>query len=425
MAATSAGCGDAATPDAATPDAAAPDAAAPDVDTRDVHAATSVPTSDRVAPDAATPSTDSSDASDASGAGEPPAVSIGAPITVADEPVDAHVRPGTDDVWIAERSGRLVTVEVDGAVRVVLDRTDHVEPAIEEGLLGISFSPSGDEVYLNKATGGETVVTAYPIHESGLVDEAARRELLRFDQPYEAHNGGDLLIAPDGTLLVFSGDGGFIGDPERVALDPSSPLGKILRIDPTDGAAPADNPFVDDEDALDTVWSVGLRNPWRASIDPTTGDLWIGDVGDFGWEEVNLARARDGLGRGASFGWSAYEGPDRFNEDQPGDGHQPPWYAYRHGDGGRCSITGGLRYRGDALPGLDGWYVFADFCDATVRAIEVTESMTPGREIAIGTVEVPVSIRPGPGGGLLVTSIAGEVVPVVPAPGPDHLGSAP
>ena len=364
--------------------------------------------------------------------GPEPGARVDEPLVVAVEPVDIAVRPGTDEIYVAERFGFVRRIEntdpgatgagengagETGLGEPLLDVSAELDPGFEEGLLGFVFSPDGRHLYVQTTTGGATTVTAYPVDEAGGIDAAARREIIGFDQPYEAHNGGDLAFGPDGHLYVFSGDGGFVGDPQRRALDLTSLKGKLLRIAPTPEGAqpyrvPADNPFVDRPDALDEIWSYGLRNPWRGSFDPLTGDLWIGDVGDFAWEEVNVAWADEGGGRGVSFGWSAYEGTERFNEDQPADGHEFPFFEYPHGDEG-CAITAGERYRGDAIDALRGWFVMADFCTGVVRALEVLPDRTPGRLVELGVVPVPVSVRAGPGGELFVVSIDGGVHPVV------------
>jgi glucose/arabinose dehydrogenase len=351
-----------------------------------------------------------------------PVAEIGDAIVVASEPVDITVRPGTGRVYVAERQGyvRPIVDAPGGSSELgqpVLDVSAELEPGFEEGLLGFTFSPDGGHLYVQTTTGGRTTVWAYPADAAGVLDDTARREVIVVEQPYEAHNGGDLAFGPDGYLYVFLGDGGFVGDPQRRALDLSSYKGKILRIDPTPGAdepyrVPAENPFVDDPDAIDEIWAVGLRNPWRASFDPLTGDLWIGDVGDFAWEEINVAWADEGGGRGLSYGWSAFEGSERFNEDQPADGHEFPFFEYPHGDEG-CSVTAGERYRGTAVPDLVGWFVFADFCSGVVRGLEVTADRTAGRMVELGVVPLPVSVRAGPGNELFVVSIEGGVYPLL------------
>jgi glucose/arabinose dehydrogenase len=346
-----------------------------------------------------------------------PKARLGTTIADAAGPVDVATHPVTGTMYVIERRGTVRAIEPDGLGPVLLDVSDNVEPNDEEGLLGFAFSPDGTHAVLNKASAGRTSIVEYALDGEGGFDAASRRLVYGFDQPYDNHNGGAVLFGPDGMLYIFAGDGGFVADPNRSALDLSVPLGKILRIDPATGngdpyTVPADNPFVGDSDALPEIWSYGLRNPWRASFDPSTGDLWIGDVGDFAWEEINVAWADEGTGRGTSFGWSAFEGTSRYNEDQPADGHEPPFFEYAHGEEG-CSISAGARYRGEAIEDLVGWYVFADFCSGMVRALEVLDDRTPGRLVELGTVEYPVAVTAGPGGELFVVSVKGDIVPIV------------
>ncbi|MEM7275425.1 MAG: PQQ-dependent sugar dehydrogenase, partial [Actinomycetota bacterium] len=181
---------------------------------------------------------------------------------------------------------------------------------------------------------------------------------------------------PDGFLYWALGDGGSGGDPENNGQDRQTLLGSILRIDPaaTTGeaayAVPADNPFVDDPDARDEIWTWGLRNPWRFSFDAETGDLWIADVGQNALEEITLLRqGEDRAGRGANLGWRIMEGDQLFDGDEPPPGHVPPVFTYDHSNG-RCSITGGYTYRGDLNRALDGVYLFADFCTGEVFGLE-------------------------------------------------------
>ncbi|HSB87563.1 MAG TPA: PQQ-dependent sugar dehydrogenase, partial [Ilumatobacteraceae bacterium] len=210
--------------------------------------------------------------------------------------------------------------------------------------------------------------------------------------------------------------GGSGGDPERRALNVGEWLGKILRIDPHQGngpyTVPGDNPFVGVEGARPEIWSVGFRNPWRFNFDRETGDLWIADVGQNAWEEVDVAWAADGAGRGTNFGWSAFEGTHRYNEDQSPDGATPPVYEYPHGDAG-CSISGGVRYRGKAIPALVGWYVFGDYCGGRVRALRIEGTAVTG-ELVLGEVADISAVTEAPDGELLVLSLSSGVYAIGP-----------
>jgi glucose/arabinose dehydrogenase len=240
------------------------------------------------------------------------------------------------------------------------------------------------------------------VNDDGSIDAASQRTVITVDQPYANHNGGKITFGTDGMLYIGLGDGGAGGDPERRAMDLSSPLGKILRIDPLGSgyqpySVPPDNPFVGVDGARPEIWSYGLRNPWRFAFDPSTDDLWIGDVGQGDWEEVNVALAADGGGRGVNFGWSALEGTHPFNADQSGEGSQLPIWEYQHGDDG-CSVSGGTVYRGNAVPSLVGWYVVTDYCSGKVWALQAD-----GTVVVLGTVTGnPSAIVTGPDGELYV-----------------------
>ena len=270
-----------------------------------------------------------------------------------DEPVALVDRGGT--LYVAEKGGRVLAL-TGGEPLEVLDMTDLTESAGERGLLGLAFSPDGTLLYASYTNNdGDSRVDEYAMGAGpeGTADPATRREVLALDQPYGNHNGGHILFGPDGLLYLGYGDGGSAGDPERRGLDPGTLLGKLLRIDPrpngdTPYTIPADNPFADGAAALPEIWSAGLRNPWRFSFDPATGDLWIGDVGQNAVEEIDLVTAAQGAGRGTDFGWSAFEGTDRYNDDQESPNHWPPIYEYRH-DGWRLLGDGRRRVprRGD------------------------------------------------------------------------------
>jgi hypothetical protein len=219
------------------------------------------------------------------------------------------------------------------------------------------------------------------------------------------------------------GDGGNGGDPQRRATDLTTPLGKLLRIDPAlaDGqpyTVPVDNPFVGQPGVAPEIWASGLRNPWRFSFDRETGDLWIGDVGQDAIEEVDVAPATAGLdaGKGLSFGWSAFEGDERYNDDVPDTGHTPPFTTYAHEDG-RCSVSGGLRVRSGSVPELLGWYVYGDYCSGEVWAIEVVgegAAMAAGRQVLLGELPSVTAIVDGPDGEAYALSAEGPVTRLEP-----------
>ncbi len=348
---------------------------------------------------------------------------------VGDFTVPVEVTPWADAgvSLVVEQVGVIRTLDADGAV--VIDLADRILFDGEQGLLGAAVHPDEPLLYVHYIDlDGATVLAEFELDPvTATADPASFRQVLTVEQPFDNHNGGEIDFGPDGYLYLGLGDGGLADDPRRLALDLTSPLGKILRIDPraTDDAPytiPGDNPFVDQTgdaaiaNADERIWSYGLRNPWKFSFDPSTGDLWIADVGQNEYEEVNVATA-DGAhtaGRGVSFGWSAFEGTERFNDDQAmfghdGEAHVDPYFTTSHADG-NCSISGGAVYRGDALPELAGWYVYGDYCTGVISAIPADpDSAAAVVAVDLARVEALVAIAAGLDGELYAASATGAV----------------
>lgn len=331
-------------------------------------------------------------------------ITVGPVVYEVEWPTTVVGRPGDDAVYVANRNGALVPLRDGAPGDPVLDYGLDLSLLAEDGLLGVTFTPDGGTAYVNRSLSdlsdgtGVTEILEYRVGDDGVFDLDSERVVYRFEQPELQHNGGEVLYGPDGMLWIPAGDGGGFGSPYRYALDMTSPLGKLLRIDPrpagdTSYSIPPDNPFVGAEGVLPEIWASGLRNPWRAMFDRETGDLWFGDVGEDRWEEINVAWADEGWSPGVTYGWSAFEGRERFNEDQELDlPHRQPFFVYGR-DTGRCSISSGEIYRGEELPALWGWYVFADICSGEVLAMEIEADRTPGRKVLLGTVEFPVAVR--------------------------------
>lgn len=339
-----------------------------------------------------------------------------------DQPIDLAVRPGDSALWIVEQSGRVV--RVDGETRTTaLDLTGRISTGGEQGLLGLAFAPADDVAYVNFTdVDGATTIVEFAVSGDHTFDPASERLLLQVPQPYSNHNAGDLAFGPDAMLYIPLGDGGSGGDPDRNGADPETLLGSLLRIDPTpDGerpyTIPADNPFADGTFAdgitgAPEVWAWGLRNPWKIAFDPVTGELWIADVGQNRFEEIDIVGPVGEVpaGRGADFGWSAFEGTERFNTDVTDSGRvTAPALTYSHDDG--CSISGGVPYRGTAIAELAPAYVYSDYCTGTIWALD----LAGGRNLTLlDGFDSVASVRAGPQGELYVLQRSGTVYRLVP-----------
>ncbi len=295
------------------------------------------------------------------------------PVVRMDSPIAGDVGP--DGVLhLAERAGTVHRLE-DGVLSgAVVDLSSDTTTDSERGLLGIAFAADGSELYLSYTDReGASRIDAVTVSD-GLVDGGERRSVFRLDQPFGNHNGGDLHVGPDGLLYLGLGDGGGGGDPLEAGQDLSTPLGALLRIDPQGAdpyGIPADNPFVDVDQAAAEIVAYGLRNPWRFAFDPVTDEVWIADVGQSAREEINRV-GFDAL-FGANFGWHLMEGSLEFAGSEPDD-HVPPVYEYDTNGPEGCAVTGGVIYRGTAIPELVGAYLYADFCNGVVRGLDVTDA---------------------------------------------------
>ncbi|MBM3671117.1 MAG: PQQ-dependent sugar dehydrogenase [Actinobacteria bacterium] len=291
-------------------------------------------------------------------------------------------RANDDRLYVTEQAGRVVEVSPDGATEVVLDVSRRVAFGGEQGLLGIAISPTGDKLYIHFTNfNGDTRVEEYRVDDAG-VDKSSRRRLLSVRQPQANHNGGQLAFGPDGYLYLGLGDGGSGGDEGPGHADGGNGqsldtlLGKILRIDPapSDDAPytiPDDNPFADGD--RPEIWSLGLRNPWSFSFDRQTGDLWVADVGQDEWEEVSVVPGDEGAGNGTNFGWNVFEAKERYRDGETEGDAWPALLSLSH-DNGNCSVIGGFVYRGEQIEALRGIYLYADYCNGTIRWVRQSDN---------------------------------------------------
>ena len=319
------------------------------------------------------------------------------------KPVDIAARVNDSGIYIAEQTGRVVRLASNGKTTVALNLSSLTEAEGERGLLGLVFHPNGKSLFVNYTDlNGNTIVARYLMKQDGTAQTSSRVVLLILKQPQSNHNGGGLAFGPNGRLFVGTGDGGGSGDPQRSALDPKSRLGKMLSLN-ANATSQARNDLA--------IWSSGLRNPWRFEFD-AQGNLWIADVGQDKWEEVNLARASTGAGKGKSFGWSAFEANSRYNADQPAAGHLFPVHIYKHGEAG-CSISGGTRIRDPKLTTLKDWYVYGDYCSGKITAIWVEGNKTTRTVSLASDVGSITAVRSVYGGAAYVLTMEGKIYRIV------------
>jgi glucose/arabinose dehydrogenase len=291
-----------------------------------------------------------------------------------DIPLDIqNAGDGSGRLFIVEKRGIILILQKDQLLsQPFLDITGEVKSdGVEQGLLGLAFHP----LYTQNGTffvdyidlNGNSVVARFhaATDNPNRADPASEADILHITQPYPNHNGGGLAFGPNGYLYIGSGDGGSEGDPNRTGQNLQTLLGKLLRIDVDSGdpyTIPADNPFIG-QTAPPEIWAYGLRNPWRFSFDRLTGNLYIADVGQDAWEEVDFVPA--GTPGGLNFGWSYFEGLHPYQDVPPANAvFTKPVIEYSHDYG--CAVTGGYVYRGKALPEWQGVYFYGDFCSGNI-----------------------------------------------------------
>lgn len=334
--------------------------------------------------------------------------------------------PGNSSkAYVAEQGGLVWVFDFSSAVTrktVFLDLTDRTRASGEQGLLGFAFAPdfaSNKVVYAyysknaNPSTStGNATVARFTASADGLTaNRNSATVLFNEPDPFNNHNGGSLLFGPDGMLYLALGDGGSGGDPQNNAQNLGSVLGKILRFRP-DGSIPADNPFVAASGARGEVWAYGLRNPYRISFDRGTGQLWAGDVGQNQYEEIDV------ITKGGNYGWRVREGlhgyPTASTPVPAGSNFIEPIFEYNHDLG--CSITGGVVYRGGALPALAGQYLYGDFCSNTIWGLRHDNGQRALGNAVLGSVPGPSGFSEDLAGEVYITAFDGSVYRLEAAP---------
>ena len=367
------------------------------------------------------------------------------PAEIQDDPPADTIGPTVDEVELtAVATGlslpvhltapvgdpRLFIVEKVGRVRIVanglllgdafLDLSGLVSNGSEQGLLSMAFHPdystNGYFYAYYTDTNGATQVVRYTVSDNANVaDPASAKVILTLSQPHSNHNGGLITFGPDGMLYIGLGDGGSGGDPDGHGQNLGTLLGSLLRIDVDSGdpyAIPTDNPFVNDAGALDEIWAYGLRNPWRYSFDPEQGAIYIADVGQNNWEEINVASDMVG---GVNYGWNIMEGTSCLNAASCDEsGLHQPILEYATGSEG-CAVVGGFVYRGDAINGLNGTYFYSDNCSGWIRSFDLEFGETARLlQWDLGNIGNVLSFGQDSDGELYVLSANGNVYKFVP-----------
>ena len=355
------------------------------------------------------------------------------------EPVVGGLSSPLAVVNAGDGSGRLFVVEQSGRIRIVrdgvlvdppfLDIRRRILSGGERGLLGLAFAPdfpTDPRLFVNYTDlNGNTVVSSFsvPAATPDQADSRSERILLQIDQPFPNHNGGDVDFGPDGDLYIATGDGGSGGDPLGNGQSLTTLLGKLLRIRPgaADGSGPAytippSNPFANDPSARPEIRAYGLRNPWRFSFDRVTGDLWIGDVGQDAWEEVDVIRATDPVATAPNFGWNVMEGRHCYGAASCSqDGLALPVAEYGHGLG--CAIVGGYVGRDPDQPALNGGYLFADECSGNMWVVDAARPAAHDPVLVLKSGKPISSFGQDEAGRLYVTDLAaGELLRIVSTP---------
>ncbi len=342
-----------------------------------------------------------------------------------DRPVHLTAPAGDPRLFVVEQPGRIRIVAGGRLLaKPFLDLTDRVRSGGERGLLSLAFDPhyARNGRFFANYTGsrGETEIVRFTVSgDPDIADPASARTVLTVEQPYANHNGGHLIFGPDGLLYAGMGDGGSANDPHGNGQNPRTLLGKILRLDVRgagDGkvpyAIPPGNPFSAGGGRAE-IWAIGVRNPWRLWIDPETRRLYVADVGQNRWEEVDVAPLD---AAGLDYGWNVMEGDHCFRTaDCDTAGLTRPVLDYGHGEG--CSITGGLVYRGRGVPALDGVYLYADYCGGWIRGFRWADGRAIERRTWVPARVGSISSF-GEGGDreAYVLTLEGDVYRIVKAP---------
>ncbi len=319
-------------------------------------------------------------------------------------------------MYVAEKTGAVRIVNPDGTVVPTPVVTESVLSTGEQGLIGMTFSPDGTELYVDYVGNpdGDIHVVAYAMN-GDVADTSTARTILDIPHPLPVHYSGNLVFGPDGYLYISVGDGGPQGDPDGHAQNLGLMLGKILRINPTPTGpnpytVPADNPFVGHSGALPEIWMYGLRNAWRYSFDTTTHEMYIADVGYNSYEEIDVAQPGQ---KGTDWGWPTYEGFSLRAGEPAVPNATPPLLAVSHSNGS-CAIIGGFVYHGRAIPNLDGVYLYGDLCRSVLVGVTQTNGKLTGQQDMVASIANLTSFGQDQNGEIFATTTDGKIYKIEP-----------
>lgn len=333
-----------------------------------------------------------------------------------DRPIELGPYPG-NRLFVAEQDGRIYLLDVaSSALNMIADLRPQVSRSgNEEGLLSVALDPNFEQnqhlwLYYSVKDGPRRTRLARFTVSQDQIDVSSELIILEQPQPYSNHNGGSIRFGPDQMLYLGVGDGGSGGDPQGNGQNTETLLGTILRLDVRNATAenpyqiPDDNPFVNGGGQPE-IWAYGLRNPWRMAFDSVNGQLWLGDVGQNAYEEIDIVE------KGGNYGWNIMEGDRCFEPARNCDGSATIAPIVVYGRDGGCSVTGGIIYRGEAIPEISNAYLYSDFCTGTIWAIHADTPTTP---VVIATDAGQVSsFGPGINGEVYVLRFNGPLLQIV------------
>ena len=340
-----------------------------------------------------------------------------------DRPLAVLQAPNNSDIWyVVEQAGRVLRIDDGGGkinstalVDILVDIRARVHSEQNEtGLLGMAFDPhfvENGRVYLSYTRNNdslESVLTRFESKDNGKTLKAQQEQVLfSIKQPFSNHNGGDIHFGPDGYLYYGLGDGGAGGDPKGNGQNKQTLLGAVLRIDVSGSKEykiPKNNPFINGPGKAE-IFAYGLRNPWRWSFDRKTGELWLADVGQNHWEEINHIK------RGGNYGWNLREGKHCFSGNCKQAILIDPVVEYSHDEG--CSVTGGYVYRGKAIPSMNGFYLYGDYCSGTIWGFDVEKKGDMESRVLLNTDLNISSFGEDKNGEIYVVDLKGKIFKVV------------